>query len=62
MKTTLKFGKIDAEDRGCAINAIDIDVELRTKDNGTQVFRHLQRSGTESIQISSWVGSALIRC
>ncbi|MBR3518256.1 MAG: hypothetical protein IKO10_18290 [Lachnospiraceae bacterium] len=38
MKTTLKFGKIDAEDRGCAINAVDINMELKTKDNGTQVF------------------------
>lgn len=38
MKTTLKFGKIDAEGRGRAINAVDVDMELKTKDNGVQVF------------------------
>ena len=47
-KTTLKFGKIDAEDRGRAINAVDVDMELKTKDNGVQVF---------SASASVWNGS-----
>lgn len=38
MNTRLKFGKIDATGSGRAINAVEIEMELKKKDNGDYVF------------------------